>query len=197
MHKQRAMVWSGCVAAALVMCAGAAQAKPEKREGVLGARDSSVEQKVERKVEREVGKVVKDVRSDQGASKTVEVSREKTESGVMATRTAQVKTADGITVVHEETRTREKGKESKVVRAGTTVVTNAAGETKKVVRSSTSMREGNKVTRVSSASGDRGTRSATTVVIKAEDGVHRQTNVTKPSGASVERKVTQMPVRTD
>ncbi|HLP83716.1 MAG TPA: hypothetical protein VK157_05150 [Phycisphaerales bacterium] len=182
--------WCGCVVAALICCAGSAVAKPEKSQ-----RADKVTRMTEIKSDAKAPmKVVKESHTDNGASRTVELSREKTDEGVSTTRHATVTTASGVQVVRDDTRERTHTGEgtSTSKHTGTTVVTNAKGETKQSQRSSSTMREGNKVKRVSSIIGPSGrSRSAATTVVKLDDERQTTSEVTRRTGAKVERETTR------
>lgn len=184
--------WCVGVVAVLVCCAGTAIAKPEK--AAKGERHVKVAKMTT--VHREGAepmKVVKEVSYSGGVTKTVEVSREKTEGGVETSRHATVTTPNGVTAMRDGTRTRErveKGKASVVV-SGTTVVTNAQGESKEGSSKSSLTRDGKSVTRMSGMTGPAGrTRSVTTVVVQSDDGASRQTEVTRRNGTTVQGDAT-------
>lgn len=188
MRTKRCQVCVGVIAV-LVCCAGAAIAKPEK-EAKGDRAEKALKMTAVKRDGAEPMKVVKEVANGRGATKSVEVSREKTEGGIETTRHSTATTANGVTVVRDDTWTRdreEKGKAS-VVRSGTTVVANAQGESKTSTRKSSLTRDGKNVTRMSGMTGSAGrTRSVSTTVVKSEGGASVTTDVTRRSGSTVER----------
>lgn len=192
MRTNRCM-WCVGLIAAVVTCAGAAVAKPEKGEtrgrGEKSARMTAVKQEGAEPI-----KVVKQVTSSAGATKSVEVSREKTDEGVKTTRHTTLTTASGVTVVRDDTRLRESAEKgtSSVTRSGTTVVTDAKGESKTATRSSQTTREGRTVTRMSGMTGPNGKgRSTTTTVVQSDDGMKAARDVTRRSGTTTHRETTR------
>jgi hypothetical protein len=185
--------WCVSVVAVLVCCAGAAIAKPAK-DGKGERGEKAAKMTAVKREGAEPMKVVKEVSSSHGASKSVEVSREKSEGGVETKRHATTTTANGVTVVRDDTRTRERDETGKasVVRSGTTVVTTAQGQSKENSRKSSLSRDGKSVTRMSGMTGSAGrTRNATTFVVKSDESVTLTSEITRRSGTTVQRDATR------
>jgi hypothetical protein len=182
MHMSRG-VRSGCLIAALVASAGGAFAKPENGE----KRDKLARMTA---VKSETPTSMKVVTSNErGGSKTVEVQREKTEDGIQSTRHATVTTANGTTVVNDDTWTRTKTENgSQVSRSGKSTVIKPSGESKTATRSSLSTRDGKTVTRVSASTGPEGrTRSVNASAVGGEGGVKLNKQVKRRDGSTVTR----------
>lgn len=184
--------WCVGLIAAIACCAGAAVAKPEKGQQRERA-DKSSRMTAVKPDGAEPVKVVSKVTNNGKTTKTVEVSREKADEGLKTSRHATVTTASGVTVVRDDTRTRDrtdKGKSS-TIRAGTTVVTDAQGQSKSATRSSLTSRDGRSITRMTGMTGPGGkSRSVTTTVVLSDDGVKSSSAVTRRSGAVVQRELT-------
>lgn len=192
MRTNRCM-WCVGVIAAVVTCAGTAVAKPDKGEkrerGEKPTRMTAVKQDGAEPV-----KVVKEVTLGAGATKSVEVSREKTEEGIKTSRHATLTNASGVTVVRDDTRLRESAKQgtSSVTRSGTTVVTDAKGESKTATRSSQMKRERGTVTRMTGMTGPNGKgRSTKTTVVQSDDGMKAARDVTHRNGTTTHRETTR------
>ncbi|MFN5943817.1 MAG: hypothetical protein ACK5ZG_07265 [Phycisphaerae bacterium] len=186
-------LWCVGVVAVLVCCAGTAIAKPEKEaRGDRGEKPAKMT--AVKREGAEPMKVVKEISNSRGASKSVEVSREKNEGGVETKRHTTTTTANGVTVVRDDTRTREREETGKasLVHSGTTVVTNAHGESKTSSRKSSLSRDGKSVTRMSGMTGPGGrTRSATTMVVKSDGGATVKSDVARRNGSTVQRETTR------
>ena len=165
--------WCVGLIAAIVCCAGAAVAKPGKGQQREHA-DKSSRVTAIKPDGTEPAKHAKKMTKDSKTTKTAEVSREKTEEGVKTSRHATVTAASGVTVVRDDTRTRDrtdKGKSS-TIRTGTMVVTDAQGKSKTATRSSLTSRDRKNVTRMTGMTGPGGkSRSVTTTVVLSDDGV--------------------------
>lgn len=184
--------WCVGLVAAMVCCAGAAIAKPEESQQRERA-DKSSRMTAVKPDGAEPVKVVSKVTNNGKNTKTVEVSRERTDEGLKTSHHATVTTASGVTVVRDDTGTRgrtDKGKSS-TIRAGTTVVTDAQGQSKTVTRSSLTSRDGRNISRMTGMTGPGGkSRSVTTTLVLSDDGVKSSSAVTRRSGAVVQREST-------